>query len=106
MEKKSPIVRLLVAVWILASQIAGGVLVTAPFVVLLAFKDAATSSPNPGSFNFLLVLGYLLPVIFVGLGIYTWIMFARRKDGISGLLGLASLIPGGILLLAMNLVAP
>lgn len=106
MEKKSPIVRLMIAVWLLASQIAGGALVTAPLVVLLAFRDLAANDPNPGAFNFLLVLGFILPVIFVGLGIYAWVMFARRRDGLSGLLGLATLVPGGIMMLAMNIVTP
>lgn len=106
MEKKSPIVRLMVAIWLLATQIAGGVLVAAPLAVLLAFKDIGTSDPNPGSFNLLLGLGYVLPVLFLGLGIAAWVMFARRKDGMSGWLGLATLVPGGIMLLAMNLIAP
>ncbi|HRK90408.1 MAG TPA: hypothetical protein PK152_14840 [Anaerolineales bacterium] len=106
MEKKSPIVRLLVAVWLLASQIAGGALVVAPLVVLLAFKDMATSDSAPGAFNALLGLGYVLPILFLGLGITAWVMFVKRRDALAGWLGLATLIPGGIMLLGMNLFAP
>ena len=106
METRSPIIRLLIAFWLLASQIAGAALVFVPVVVLLAFGEIAANDPNPGAFNMLVVLGFVLPVLFLGLGITAWVMFARRQDVKAALFGLATLVPGGVMLLAMNLVAP
>lgn len=102
MEKKSPMIRLLLALWLLSSQIAGAALMFAPVVVLLTFNAAN----NDGSLSLLVGLGYVLPLVFIGLGIAAWIMFARQKDATAGWLGLATLAPGGLMLLAMRLVAP
>ncbi|NWF63452.1 MAG: hypothetical protein HXY38_04015 [Chloroflexi bacterium] len=106
MQKRSPIARFLVAFWLLASQVAGGILMAAPLVVLLAFRVPGATDPNPGMFNLLFGLGYVMPVIFVGLGIAAWVMFARRNDAVAGWMGLATLIPGGVMLLGMNLIVP
>lgn len=103
MKQKSPIIRLLLAIWLLSSQVAGGALVFAPLAVLLAFQDVASTSSGSGIFNFLLGLGYLMPLIFVGLGITAWVMFAKKRDALSGWLGVATLIPGAIMLLAMQM---
>ncbi|MBL8062829.1 MAG: hypothetical protein JNK32_07420 [Anaerolineales bacterium] len=103
MEKKSPIVRLLLALWLLSSQVAGAAMVFAPVVVLFAFSSRGGAT---GALNFLLALGYLLPILFIGLGVAAWVMFARKKDAASGWLGLATLAPGGLMLLAMGLVNP
>lgn len=103
MEKRSPIMRLMLAIWILSSQVAGGALVLAPVVVLLTFSEVGSSSPNPAMFNFLLGMGYLMPLVFVGLGIATWVMFVKKRNALSGWLGAATLIPGAILLLAMQM---
>lgn len=102
MENKSPIIRLLIALWLVSSQITGAALMFAPVVVLLTFN----STVNDGSLSVLVGLGYVLPLFFIGLGIAAWIMFARRKDAAAGWLGLATLLPGGLMLFAMNLVAP
>ncbi|HMZ07580.1 MAG TPA: hypothetical protein PK078_08175 [Anaerolineales bacterium] len=102
MENKSPIIRLLTALWLVSSQITGAALMFAPVVVLLTFN----STVNDGSLSVLVGLGYVLPLFFIGLGIAAWIMFARRKDAAAGWLGLATLLPGGLMLFAMNLVAP
>ncbi|MCQ3939356.1 MAG: hypothetical protein DPW18_20270 [Chloroflexi bacterium] len=104
MEKRSPIIRLVLALWVLSSQIAGAALVLSSVVVLLAFRSVGVSGPNAASFNFLLALGFIMSAVFIGLGITAWVMFAKRKDGSAGLLGLATLVPGGILLLAMQTV--
>jgi len=102
MENKSPIIRLLIALWLVSSQITGAALMFAPVVVLLTFN----STVNDGSLSVLVGLGYVLPLFFIGLGIAAWIMFARKKDAAAGWLGLATLLPGGLMLFAMNLVAP
>lgn len=102
MEKKSPIVRLLLALWLISSQIAGAAMIFAPVVVLLTFNAVNTD----GSLSLLVGLGYVLPLFFIGLGIAAWVMFAQKKDVTAGWLGLATLIPGGLMLLAMRMVAP
>lgn len=102
MENRSPLIRLLTALWLVSSQITGAALMFAPVVVLLTFN----STVNDGSLSVLVGLGYVLPLFFIGLGIAAWIMFARRKDAAAGWLGLATLLPGGLMLFAMNLVAP
>lgn len=101
MTKSSPIIRLVLALWVLSSQIAGAALVFGPVVVLLGFSPVADSVPG---MNFLMFLGYVLPVVFIGLGIAAWVMFAKRRDALAGWLGAATLLPGAILLLAMQMV--
>ena len=102
MENRSPLIRLLTALWLVSSQITGAALMFAPVVVLLTFN----STVNDGSLSVLVGLGYVLPLFFIGLGIAAWVMFARKKDAAAGWLGLATLLPGGLMLFAMNLVAP
>jgi len=103
MENKSPIMRWALALWLISSQIAGAAIVLAPVVVLFTFS-AVKSAQESAGFNFLMVLGYILPVVFLGLGIAAWVMFARRKDSTAGWLALATLAPGALMLLAMQLV--
>ena len=103
MEKRSPIIRLFVALWLLSTQIAGAALILAPVLVLFSFRALGANDPNPGGFNTLMILAYILPVVFLALGIAAWVFFARRKDGVSSLIGLATLLPGGIMQMAINL---
>ncbi|NJN80795.1 MAG: hypothetical protein HC797_10200 [Anaerolineales bacterium] len=106
MERKSAITRWLVVLWLLASQTTGAALVFAPMVVLISFSGLGQQDANPTAFNILLSLGYIFPIVFVGLIIWAWVTFARRKEGMASLLGLAGLIPGAILLYGMKLYAP
>ena len=103
MENKSPILRWALALWLISSQIAGAAIVLAPVVVLFTFSAVKSAQESVG-FNFLMVLGYVLPVAFLGLGIAAWVMFVRRKDSTAGWLALATLAPGALMLLAMRLV--
>jgi hypothetical protein len=102
MQKNSTIVRLLVALWLVSSQIAGAAMIFAPVVVLLTFNAANTD----GSLSMLVGLGYVMPLFFIGLGVAAWVMFARKRDASAGWLGLATLLPGVLMLLAMRMVAP
>ena len=97
------IVRWLSVLWLLTSQVAGAALVFAPLVVLVSFQDAATAAGEAGMYNLMLGLGYVLPVVFVGLGIAAWVMLARSKNTVANWLGLATLVPGTIMLLVINL---
>ena len=106
MERKSSITRWLGVLWLLASQTAGAALVLAPMVVLMAFSGLGKQDADPTAFNILLSLGYIFPIVFIGLVIWAWVTFFRRKDGLASLLGLAGLIPGAILLFGMKLYAP
>ncbi|MEN9561902.1 MAG: hypothetical protein RIR73_146 [Chloroflexota bacterium] len=89
--------------WLLTSQVAGAALVFAPLAVLVSFQDAATAAGESGMFNLMLGLGYVLPVVFVGLGIAAWVMLARSKYASANWLGLATLLPGAVMLLVINL---
>ena len=95
--------RWLSVLWLLTSQVAGAALVFAPLVVLLSFRDAATAAGEGGMFNLMLGLGYVLPIVFVGLGITAWVMLARNKHAYANWLGLATLLPGSVMLLVINL---
>ena len=97
------IFRWLSVLWLLASQVAGAALVFAPLVVLLGFQDAAAAAGEAGVFNLMLGLGYVLPVVFAGLGIAAWVMLARSKNAVANWLGLATLVPGTVMLLVINL---
>ncbi|HNM36457.1 MAG TPA: hypothetical protein PKJ84_03985 [Anaerolineales bacterium] len=105
MTQKS-IFRWLSVLWLLTSQVAGAALVFAPLVVLLSFQEAAAAAGEAGMFNLILGLGYVLPVVFVGLGIAAWVMLARSKNAVANWLGLATLAPGTIMLLMINMIAP
>ena len=102
MTQKS-IFRWLSVLWLLTSQVAGAALVFAPLVVLLGFRDAAAAAGEAGVFNLMLGLGYVLPVVFAGLGIAAWVMLARSKNAVANWLGLATLVPGIVMLLVINL---
>ena len=102
MTQKS-IFRWLSVLWLLTSQVAGAALVFAPLVVLLGFQDAAAAAGEAGVFNLMLGLGYVLPVVFAGLGIAAWVMLARSKNAVANWLGLANLVPGIVMLLVINL---
>lgn len=106
MERKSPITRWLVVLWLLASQTTGAAMAFASALVVISFSGLGQQDANPTAFNILLWMGYIMPFIFIGLAIASWFTFAWRKDGIASLLGLAGLIPGAILLFAMRLYAP
>lgn len=103
MENKSPIMRWVLALWLISSQIAGAAIVLAPVVVLFTFSTVQSAQESAG-FNVLMILGYILPVVFIGLGIAAWVMFARRKDSMAGWLALATLAPGALMLLAVRLI--
>ncbi|HNN12764.1 MAG TPA: hypothetical protein PKL78_04360 [Anaerolineales bacterium] len=96
MKNHSPIVRLLLALWLISSQIAGAALVFGSAVVAIIFG----SDVGP----LLLILGYAMPVVFLLIGIVAWMMFVRSRDASAAWLGVATLIPGGVLLLVMQLV--
>lgn len=95
--------RWLSVVWLLTSQVAGAALVFAPLVVLLSFQDSATAAGEGRVFNLILGLGYILPMVFVGLGIAAWVMLARSRHASANWLGLATLLPGTVMLLVINL---
>jgi len=103
MERKFPVSRLLLALWLLSSQTAGAALVFAPFAVLLAFRGSASAGQDMASLNFLLGLGYIMPLVFIGLGIAAWVMFAKRRNAAAGWLGIATLIPGAVMLFVLNM---
>lgn len=106
MERKSSITRWLVVLWLLASQTAGAAMAFASALVLISFRGLGQQDADPTLFNILLSLGYVFPIIFIGLVIWAWLAFFQRKDGLAGLLGLVGLFPGAILLFGMNLYAP
>lgn len=106
MEKKSPFTRWLVVLWLLASHTAGAAMTFASALVVISFSGLGQQDANPTAFNILLSLSYILPIVFIALIIWAWITFFKRKDGTAALLGLASLIPGAIMLFGMRLYAP
>lgn len=106
MERKSSLTRWLAALWLLASQTTGAVMVFASALVVISFRGLGQQDANPTAFNILLALSYLAPLAFIGLVIWAWVTFFKRKDGAAALLGLASLIPGVLLQFGMRLYAP
>ncbi|MFN3491405.1 MAG: hypothetical protein ACK40V_04205 [Anaerolineales bacterium] len=106
MERKSSLTRWLVVLWLLASQMTGAAMTLASALVVISFRGLGQQDANPAAFNILLSLSYVLPIVFLVMAVASWFMFARRKDGAATLLGLASLIPGAILLFGMRLYAP
>ncbi|HMV28557.1 MAG TPA: hypothetical protein PKE23_04175 [Anaerolineales bacterium] len=101
---KNSISRWLSVIWLLTSQVAGAALVFAPMVVLLSLRSSTAIRTN--TINLIMGLGYVLPVVFVGLGIAAWVMLARSKNAVANWLGLATLAPGTIMLLMINMIAP
>jgi len=95
MKNHSPIVRLLLALWLISSQIAGVALVLGSAIVAMAV--------GPEAGPLLMILGYTMPVLFLLISIATWMMFIRSRDALSTWLGVAALLPGGILLLVMQI---
>lgn len=106
MKKESSLKRWLVVLWLMASQTAGAAMAFASALVIISFQGLGQQDANPTAFNILLSLGYVFPIIFIGLVIWAWVAFFKRKDGLAGLLGLVGLMPGAILLFAMRLYAP
>jgi hypothetical protein len=103
MKKESSLKRWLVVLWLMASQTAGVAMAFASALVIISFSGLGQQDADPTAFNILLSLGYIFPIIFIGLVIWAWVAFFQRKDGLAGLLGLAGLMPGAILLFAMRL---
>lgn len=106
MERKSSLTRWLVALWLLASQMTGAAMAFASALVVISFRGLGQQDVNPAAFNILLALSYLAPLVFIGLVIWAWFTFFKRKDGTAALLGLASLIPGILMQFGMRLYAP
>jgi hypothetical protein len=104
MQKRSPIVRWFLVLWLLSTQTAGLAMTLAPATVLFTFNAAGGN--DSGIFNFLLVLSFIAPLAFLALSIWAWVQFARRKDAAAGWFGLATLAPGIIMLMAMGLYNP
>lgn len=106
MKKESSITRWLIVLWLLASQTAGVAMTFASALVVISFRGLGQQDANATAFNILLSLGYIFPIVFIALVIWAWVTFFQRKDSTAAWLGLASLIPGAILLFAMRLYAP
>ncbi len=103
MERKSSITRWSIVLWLLASQTAGAAMTFASALVTISFRGFGQQDANPIVFNILLSLGYILPIVFIALVIWAWVKFFQRKDSTAAWLGVAGLMPGAILLLAINL---
>lgn len=103
MKKESALTRWLIVLWLLASQTAGAAMAFASALVTISFSGLGQQDVNPTAFNILLSLGYVLPIIFIALVIWAWFTFFKRKNSTAAWLGVAGLIPGAILLLAINL---
>lgn len=79
MEKKSSLTRWLVVLWLLASQTVGAAMAFASALVVISFRGLGQQDPNPMAFNILLVLGYIMPVVFIALVIWAWFTFSNAK---------------------------
>lgn len=103
MKKESSLKRWLVVLWLLASQTAGAAMAFASALVVISFSGLGQQDANPIVFNILLALSYILPIVFIALVIWAWVKFFQRKNSTAAWLGVAGLLPGTILLLAINL---
>lgn len=105
-RKSSSLTRWLNVIWLLASQTTGLAMVFAPMMVLIGFSGLGKQDADPTMFNILLLMGYMMPLVFIGLAIWAWVSFFKHKDAKAALLALASLLPGVIILFGMKLYAP
>jgi hypothetical protein len=78
----------MVVIWLLASQTVGAAMAFASALVVISFRGLGQQDANPMAFNILLVLGYIMPVVFIALVIWAWFTFFKHKDGKAALLGL------------------